>query len=181
MEILNIIQSIRTPALDELMVNITRLGNGGMFWIFLAVLLMCFKKTRRSGVSAAAAMIIGSVVFTLILKNIVCRARPYTMPGAILDAASLLIPPPADYSFPSGHSMASFACASAIFLNNRKIGIAASVLGAAIAFSRMYLYVHYPSDVLCGIIFGIASGVFSNFLLDKVLKKHEGKLSAYFG
>ena len=162
--LLNAIQKLRTPLTDDIMVSITRLGDGGILWIVASALLMCFKKTRRAGMTALLALLIGTVVFTLIIKNIICRERPYTFEGAMLNQSSLLIPPPSDYSFPSGHSMASFAAATAIFLNNRLLGTVAFVIASLISFSRLYLYVHFPSDVVCGVIFGILTGILANFI-----------------
>lgn len=81
-----------------------------------------------------------------VLKNLIQRPRPFTL----LPGVSLLIPPPGSSSFPSGHTGSSFACAAAIFLLNRKWGVPALALAALIAFSRLYLSVHYPTDLLCG-------------------------------
>lgn len=173
--ILNYIQNLRTPLLDTVMTYITKLGDSGILWIVLSILLLFFKKTRKSGAASALALIAGTVIFTVIVKNIIARTRPYDGENALLQAAQLIIPPPGDYSFPSGHSMASFAAAVSILLNNRKIGIGALIAAFLIAFSRLYLYVHFPSDVICGIIFGTASAFFSNFIVNKIIKLHEKK------
>ena len=100
----------------------------------------------------------------MILKPLVARMRPFTVNTAI----ELLIPPPTDFSFPSGHTYASFASATAICRNNRKIGVPALILASLIAFSRLYLYVHYPSDVLGGAVVGLAAA-WAGSLLEKWL------------
>lgn len=171
--ILNYIQNLRTPFLDLLMSSVTRLGDGGVIWIILAIILLFFKKTRKLGISSITALILGTVVFTLILKNIIARERPYSNEEALLNVNQLLISPPKDYSFPSGHSMASFATSISILLNNRKIGIFALLLACLIAFSRMYLYVHFPSDVIFGALFGTVTAIFSNFLINKIINRRK--------
>lgn len=171
--ILNYIQDLHTPPLDFVMSSVTRLGDGGLIWIFLTIILLFFKKTRKSGISSATSLILGTVVFTLILKNIIARERPYSGENALLNVNQLLIPPPGGYSFPSGHSMASFAASVSILLNNRKIGICAVLLACLIAFSRMYLYVHFPSDVVCGALFGTITAIFSNFLINKIINNRK--------
>ena len=105
-------------------------------------------------VSTFSSLITGN----MILKPLVARLRPFTVNTAV----ELLIPPPADFSFPSGHTYASFASSTAILRNNRRIGSCALVLAILIAFSRLYLYVHYPTDVLFGILLGILAGWLGN-------------------
>ena len=80
---------------------------------------------------------------------------------------------PKDYSFPSGHTQASFAAATALFTGNKKAGICAYVLAALIAFSRLYLYVHFPTDVLAGVVIGICCGLLSAYVFDCV-KRNRG-------
>lgn len=149
--------SLHTPFLDALMCAVTKLGNGGVFWILLAVLLLCIKKYRPCGLAVACALLCSVTFGNGIIKNVVQRARPCWINEAIQPL--LLVANPTDFSFPSGHSMASFAAATALLLTNRKMGIAATVLAACIAFTRLYLYVHWPTDVLCGILLGIVWGL----------------------
>lgn len=137
--------------LDHVMPFITALGNSGSIWICVAIAFLASKKYRRDGL-----LLIGSLVFCLLtgsltLKPLVARIRPCDVNTAV----ALLIPRPTDFSFPSGHTMASFAAAAVIFHANRKIGIAAFILASLIAFSRLYLYVHYPSDVIAGMLLGV--------------------------
>ena len=100
----------------------------------------------------------------MILKPLIARLRPFTVNTAI----ELLIPPPSDFSFPSGHTFASFASATAILKNNRRLGIPAIILAVLIAFSRLYLYVHYPTDVFFGLLLGILAGLIGNFAAGKL-------------
>lgn len=153
--ILDGIQNLKTPAADVLMPFITSFGNGGVIWIVLTVILLLIPKTRKTGLILAAALILDGILCNLLLKNLVRRIRPCD----INDAIRLLIPYPSDYSFPSGHTAVSFAAASALYFAGEKyLWKAALVLAAFIAFSRMYLYVHYPTDILGGALLGILCG-----------------------
>lgn len=154
-EILNLIQHLRTPFLDEVMRFVTSLGNFSIAWVMLALVLILIPKTRKIGLVVMAAVVLDSVLCNVILKNIFVRPRPCDVNTAI----NLLIPRPSGYSFPSGHTSASFAAVAALYFSGeRKIWKAALALAILIAFSRMYLYVHYPTDVLGGIICGIICG-----------------------
>ena len=154
-EILNLIQHLRTPFLDETMRFVTSLGNFSIAWVMLALVLILIPKTRKIGLVVMVAVILDSVLCNVILKNIFVRPRPCDVNTAI----NLLIPRTSGYSFPSGHTSASFAAVAALYFSGeRKIWKAALALAILIAFSRMYLYVHYPTDVLGGIICGIICG-----------------------
>ena len=156
LKILDWIQTIHTPIVDAFMCFITSLGNVGAIWIVLAVVLIAIPKTRKSGIIVAAALIIDVVLCSGILKNVFRRIRPFDVNTAI----QVLITKPRDFSFPSGHTSASFAAATALYLaKERKLFIPTLVLACLIAFSRMYLYVHYPTDILGGLLIGIASAV----------------------
>ncbi len=166
-----IAENLRCGFLDFVMPKITLLGNAGIFWIILAVLLLIPKKTRRAGLAMGIALILGLIVCNITLKPLVARIRPYDVKGIL----PYLIEVQHDFSFPSGHTTASFEGATAIFLYNKKWGIAALVLAALIAFSRMYLYVHYPTDILVGVILGVLFAYIgkrlSNLLFDTLEKK----------
>ena len=153
--ILDALQQIHTPLLDKILVFITSLGNAGWFWIVLGLVL--------------GALIFSALFGNIILKPLVARQRPCW----INETVELLVQVPKDYSFPSGHTQASFAAATALFTGNKKAGICAFVLAALIAFSRLYLYVHFPTDVLAGIVFGICCGLLSAFVFDCV-KRNRG-------
>ncbi len=152
---------------DWLMPIVTSLGNAGIFWILLAVVLLCFKKTRKVGITMGIALAFGFIVVNLTLKPLVARVRPYVFDSTI----TLLISPETDFSFPSGHTLASFEGAVSIFLYNKKFGIAAILLASLIAFSRLYLMVHYPMDVLAGILLGSAIAIVA-FKLTEAINKH---------
>lgn len=136
--------------LDTVMPYITSLANSGIFWIVIALVLLFFKRTRKVGVTMGIALCFGLIFGNIILKPLVARIRPYDFDPSIV----LLIPPEKDFSFPSGHTLASFEGAVSIFLYNKKVGCAAIALAALIAFSRLYLMVHYPIDVIAGAILG---------------------------
>lgn len=146
---------------------ITRFADHGMGWIITAVILLCFKKTRKMGFSMGLALIIGYLVGNMFLKNVVARVRPYDFAEGI----ELLIDKLTDFSFPSGHTLCSFEGAFAVFIRNKKRGIAAIVFAVLIAISRLYLYVHYPSDVLAGAILGIFIAYLASFIVDKIYNK----------
>ena len=150
-EFLYALQQLHTPLVDKFMIFVTTLGNGGVFWLVLAIILLCTKKTRRCGWLILVSMAICYLLGNLALKNIVGRARPCQIDTSIL----LKIPMPGEYSFPSGHTLHAFTAATMIFLHHKKAGVACLILAVLIAFSRMYLFVHFPTDVLAGMLLGI--------------------------
>ena len=166
LQFLNLIQEIRTTFLDVFMSNVTKLGNVGFIWILLTIILLVIPKTRKSGVILAAALIVDLILCNVILKPLVARIRPFDVNTAI----SLLVKKPTDYSFPSGHTAASFAAVTALFFAKEKYRYPALVLAVLIAFSRLYLYVHYPTDILGGILVGILCGVIAYLITRKKLK-----------
>lgn len=158
--------------LDGVMPAITTLGNAGIFWIALAVVLMLIPKTRRIGISMGAALLIGLVVCNLTLKPLLARMRPYDYQLTYFGKTiSLIIAAPHDYSFPSGHTLASFEGAIVLFLYDRKWGIPALILAGLIAFSRLYLYVHYPTDVLASLVLSVGIAFFAKWATEKALLK----------
>lgn len=140
------------PVTDAIFPVITYFGEAGVGWILLSLLLLFTKKYRRCGVLMLGAMLGAFLAGEVVLKNLVCRPRPFV---DYPDYVTLLIHPPGSYSFPSGHSSSSFAAAAVLFHFNRKGGTAALVGAALVAFSRIFLFVHYPTDVLAGILFGL--------------------------
>ncbi len=140
--------------LDIIMPVITLLGDKGLFYIFISLILLLIKRTRSTGVSLSLSLIIGLIVCNLIIKPSVHRIRPF-----VGNEITLLINAPTDYSFPSGHTTAAFEAATVMLYNNKKVGVAFLALAALIAFSRLYLYVHFPTDVLAGIVIGVFSGI----------------------
>ena len=150
-DILYAIQNIHTPILDKIMVALSTLGNAGIFWIVLSVILLIPKKYRKCGFQMMLSMALCYIVGNLILKNLIARDRPCWIHPSV----QLLVKSPWDYSFPSGHSMNGFTASVAMLCNDRKIGIPAVILAAFIAFSRLYNFVHFPTDVIAGIVIGI--------------------------
>ena len=145
-----------TPVLDFIMITFSRLGNNGFIWCLITVILLIFPKTRKSGLICAVALLLSLLFCNAILKNLIARPRPYD----VLDWLSPLMPPLPDYSFPSGHASASFAAATALFFSDirRPQVIAVFVLATLISLSRIYVGMHYPSDVLGGLITGMLCG-----------------------
>lgn len=155
LNILDWIQTLHMPFLDKIMVFITRLGDAGIIWIVLSIVLLLIPKTRKSGAVMVAALVVDVLLCNIVLKNLVARTRPYDVNTGV----HLLVAKLHDYSFPSGHTAASFASVTALYLaGEKKLWKFALVLACLIAISRLYLYVHYPTDVLGGILFGVISG-----------------------
>jgi undecaprenyl-diphosphatase len=153
-QILDWIAGLRTEWLDTLIPILSAFGNDGIGWIIVAVVLTCIPKYRKAGLTMGLALIFCLLIGNMTLKPLIARPRPYSY----FPEMTLLIAPLSDFSFPSGHTFASFASATALYLHHKKLGIAAYILAAVIAFTRLYLYVHFPSDVLAGLLLGIVSG-----------------------
>lgn len=136
---------------------ITHFGDSGIFWILLTVALLIPKKTRKAALVAACSLLLGFLITNVTLKPLVDRMRPYEFSDAILPLGTI----PHDASFPSGHTCASFACALIyVRMLPKKYGIPLVVLAALIALSRLYLCVHFPTDVLGGFLVALfSSGV----------------------
>lgn len=153
--ILNFIQNnFHNPVTDLIFPIITALGNGSGIWLTIAVFLIYIKKYRRWGVVLLLAIILTFVTGELILKPLIARPRPFS-----LHPYTLLIKPPFGFSCPSGHASSSFSSTTVLWRVKRKWGVAALILSVLIAFSRVFLSVHFPSDVLAGALlgFGIAT------------------------
>ncbi len=164
-------QGIHNPITDLPMIMITHLGDDGIFWIILSLVLLIFKKTRKAGLMLAGALILCLAVNNLALKNIFSRERPF----AVLEKIKLLIAPPSGYSFPSGHTVSSIACATTLFWNykdSKKLAaFGAMVLAVLISFSRMYLCVHFFTDVIAGAVVGIILGAAAIFCVNFIYGK----------
>lgn len=167
LSILHAIQQIHTSWLDAVMIFFTRLGDDGILWIALGVGLLFFKKTRKCGVCVLLSMLLSMLVGKEFLKNMVERTRPFVADPTVV----LKVTPPSSYSFPSGHTLDAFTSATAIFMYYRKPGIAAFVVASLIAFSRMYLFMHYPTDILGGIVIAVGVAVIVVNLFEKMIGK----------
>ena len=150
--------NLQSPLMDKIMPIITLFGEGGVFWIAWAVLMLILPKTRKIGISMLFALILGLLVCNITLKPLVARIRPYDLQAQLGVTINLLIKEQSDFSFPSGHTGISFAAVGALFAAKSRLGVPAFVLALIIAFSRLYLYVHWPSDVLGGAVLGAAVG-----------------------
>lgn len=170
---------IRHDWMDWFWKGITHLGDFGIFWILLTIVLLIPKKTRKAGLASALALIIGTLITNVAIKNVVARIRPYE----VIQELELMIEKQKDFSFLSGHTCASFASAFAIYrckeVFPKKWRIAAMVLATLIALSRLYVGVHYPTDVLGGLIVGLFSGWAGWKIEELIMKKRvEKKKSA---
>lgn len=152
--------------LDRAMIIITYLGNGGIIWIAIAGILIISKKYRNVGFIALGALILSAVLGEVILKHMVQRMRP----SANVPAINLLISKPLSYSFPSGHAASSFAAAGVLSKYFKVHEIEIFGLASLIAFSRLYLYVHYPTDVLAGIILGLVCSKIAIYIFERISK-----------
>ena len=157
------------------MVLITRLADDGICWIILALALICFKQTRKMGITLGLALLLGLLIGNIGLKNIFARIRPYNVNPDIVP--NMLVETLGDYSFPSGHTRCCFESGMAMFLCDKRWGKVAFVLGGFIAFSRMYLYMHYPTDIIGGILLGLFNGFIAFIIIDKIYKLIENKKS----
>ena len=156
------------PVLDTVMPIITMFGDGGIFWIAISVILLFTKKYRKVGLGMAFALAMGLLVCNIILKPGVARIRPYDFQLKYFAREITLIAGGMhDFSFPSGHTIASFEACTVLMLGNKKFGIPATILAILVAFSRLYLYLHYPTDVIASIVLGILFGILGYALAQK--------------
>ncbi len=160
---------LRCPALDWIMPKLTLLGELGAVWIILALMMVITGRFRRGGLTLAAGLLCSLLVGNLLLKPLVARPRPCWIDTAV----ALLVAVPGDYSFPSGHSLSGFIAAVILLRYDRRFGIPALVLAVLIAFSRLYLFVHFPSDVAAGLILGVGIGLAVSLLMEKLLRRRE--------
>ncbi|MFV0497016.1 MAG: phosphatase PAP2 family protein [Candidatus Fimivivens sp.] len=164
-----IYNTFQSDFFDWLMPIITILGDYGGIWVLSCFILLLRKKTRMAGITMALAMLACYLFGNLFLKNVICRARPYTDDPTI----QLLIPKSSElYSFPSGHAMCSFAAAATLALWRDRFASAAIALAILIAFSRIYLMMHYPLDVGAGMILGICSALIA-YRIVKFYAQHQ--------
>lgn len=152
--------NLRSPIMDLLMTAITTLGNHGLVWFILAGILLLTPKHRKAGVAVLAGLALEVACCNLVLKPLVGRIRPCDVNPAV----QLLVARPDDFSFPSGHTGASFAAVSALYFSRSRLWMPSLILAVLIAFSRLYLYVHYPTDILAGALLGIMTGWAGNLV-----------------
>lgn len=178
-QILHWFETLHNPITNPIFYVITTLGNAGWFWIVLAVLMLTVlpKKYKKAGLTMAIALILSLIFCNGIMKHLWARPRAFWVVGQNFVVGNEfenlygIFNSIHDYSFPSGHSSASFAAAVSIFMWRKKEGSAALVLAALIAFSRLYFTVHYPTDVLVGTITGALYGVAAYFIVKALINK----------
>ena len=170
LEILHFFADLHGTFFDKIVLFITHLGDAGIFWIALALFLLCFKKYRKSGAGMAVSLIFSLIFTNMILKNLVARERPFNTDPTLDNLAQ-----EDSFSFPSGHTSASIAAALSLLYYHRKEGIAALVLGILISLSRIYICVHYPTDVLGGVVVGALSAFLSVLVIKFVSEKMGAK------
>ena len=165
--ILWIQEHVVCDGLNAPMLFISKMGNAGWFWILLGILMLLYGIKNRNFARCGLALLLclgtTALVCNVTLKPMVGRMRPYDLLGF-----SILVPPLADFSFPSGHTSSSFAAATAIYAMNRKWGIVAYVFAVLMGISRLYLGVHFPTDVLAGAVIGFVIASFYFMLVRKI-------------
>jgi len=162
----------RNAFLDSFFLALTKLvGSYGQLWLILGIVLLLFKKTRKTGAAVIVSFIAVFIVGQVFLKGLFSRMRPCQIDQTF----PMLIQSPTSNSFPSTHTGFSFGGATAIYKNHKKAGIAALIFAALVGFSRLYLFVHFPTDVLVGMIVGIVMGILSTKLIDREMERMEKK------
>ncbi len=153
-------EKMHTALMNKVMPVITSLGSGGLVWVIITILLLISNKYKKVGMIMALSLILVTILGEGIIKHVVQRTRPCVD----VPTMKMLVKIPKSYSFPSGHTAASFAAAGVLMINLKKYGLYALLLASLIAFSRLYLFVHYPSDVLVGAILGLACAKISSMI-----------------
>lgn len=156
------VQSIQSHFLTAIMTTVTTLGDEGIIFIVLGLVLLCTKKYRKAGVSILVALVVMLLLNNIVLKELVARPRPFNLDPETYDwwyevykYPYFNIHQPSSYSFPSGHTSSAFAAAIALLCHDRKLGIPTTIFAAIMGFSRIYVEVHYCTDVIGGAIVGI--------------------------
>ena len=161
-------ENLRAEWLTPIVKAITYLGNAGIVWILLTLVLLCLPKTRKVGRATALALIFDLLSVNLLIKKLVARTRPYE----VIEGLTNLIGEQSDFSFPSGHTAASFAFAAAFcMLAPKKYRLPVCILAVLISLSRLYVGVHYPTDILGGAVIGILCGLLAAWIVKKRCKK----------
>ena len=149
---------LRTPFLNDIVPQFTSLGNAGLIWIVIVICLLLFKKTGKTAKCSVISMLLCLLTVNLLIKNIVARVRPYDA----FELVRCIIPPARDYSFPSGHTAIAWAAMVPVCINlGWKAGLPAVIAATLMSLSRLYVCVHYPSDVIAGFIIGTACALIS--------------------
>ncbi len=166
-------EKLRSTHLDAVMKVITSLGDKGILWGGTTVLLAATNKYRKTGIKLGSSLCIGALITNLTTKNAVKRPRPFD----VIDGLQTLISAPTDWSFPSGHTTSSIAAGLILLMRApKKIGVPAFITGVMISLSRVYVGVHYPSDVVAGAAAGVAAALISDKTVDKYYSSRPKRL-----
>ncbi len=146
----NLVESVSCPFLDFMMVFFTKLGDAGVLWIAASVIMLFIKRYRKIGVLSLVSLVVCFLLGTYGIKPLVGRVRPYEG----IEGLRLIVPPLSDFSFPSMHTATAFSCAVVFCKGGKWLGVSAVAISAIIGVSRVYLHMHYASDVIAGAVFG---------------------------
>lgn len=164
-DILYAIQAMHSPVMDQIILFITKIMGGyGQIWLAIAVGMLLFKKTRKAGICILLSYGLVFVIGQYGLKDLIARPRPCHIDESI----ALLVKRPGSYSCPSTHTAWAFGAAMSIYLYHKISGVITLIIAAIIGFSRMYLFVHFPTDVLFGLVMGVVSAFISKFVTEKL-------------
>ncbi len=170
LSVLRFMESIHNPITDFIFSAITFLGDEGYIWIGIGIILLFFPKHRKTGIAVLIGLIVFHIICNTGLKNIIARPRPYTLVPEFLNSMPD-IHVPSSYSMPSGHTMSAFVCATILARNYAKMKYPLYTLAFLMGLSRIYLLVHYPTDVIVGAVLGILLGIAIDKAKDKILKQ----------
>ncbi len=155
LSILRFMESLHNPITDFFFSAITWLGDDGKIWIGIALILLFIPKHRKTGIFMIAGLITFHIICNSILKDLIGRPRPFMLVPELLNSIPDAVDIPSSYSMPSGHTMMSFVCAEILGKNIPKMKIPAYIMAVLMGLSRIYLLVHYPTDVIVGAILGV--------------------------
>lgn len=163
--------NLTSPLLDKIVPILTLLCDPVTIVVLIALLIF-IPKTRKMGSYMFVALVLGLIVCNATLKPLVARIRPYDLKEEMGETINLLVKKSHDFSFPSGHTIAAFEVASVLLIKDKRWGIPVTILAVVVTFTRLYLYVHYPTDVLFSIVFGFIFGFLGCVIMDAVYKKY---------
>lgn len=168
-----ILANLRCDFLDYLMPLVTLYAEHGILLIGIGVVLLIFRSHRVCGAAVLSGLTGGLLIGNLFLKNLIARARPCWINTDV----SMLVSVPTDYSFPSGHTLHCFIVATVLMYYDKRLGVPALVMAVLVGFSRLYLYVHFPTDVIAGAAIGIGIGILTVIIFKQIRNRRKGRIS----